>query len=204
MSEHRILIVYGTTYGQTAKIASRMRAVLLGDGFDITLAAADGIDPAIDLEQYQGVMVGGSLIRGKHQRSITRFVTRHLSTINRVPSAFFSVSSSAASTEPRGQADARRAMNAFLTETGWQPDKLTTLAGTLAYTKYSPILRWIMKRISRANGGPTDTSRDHELTDWAGVEEFAHSFGRVVAPVALLEVADKPGEIAPAITTARS
>jgi menaquinone-dependent protoporphyrinogen oxidase len=35
------------------------------------------------------------------------------------------------------------------------------------------MLRWYMKRASRRHGGSTDTSRDHEYTDWAQVERFA-------------------------------
>jgi menaquinone-dependent protoporphyrinogen oxidase len=46
----------------------------------------------------------------------------------------------------------------------------------MAFTKYPWWLRWIMKRISRSQGGPTDTSRDHELTDWIAVEQFAADF----------------------------
>jgi menaquinone-dependent protoporphyrinogen oxidase len=204
MSAYRILIVYGTNYGQTAKIADRIRTVLAGDDFDVTLSSADDLDPAIDLEMFQGVMVGGSVIRGKHQRSISRFIARHLSTMNRIPSAFFSVSGSASSAEPRGQSDARRAMEAFLTATGWQPDKMTTLAGAMAFTKYSPLMRWVMKRISRASGGPVDTSRDHEFTDWSHVEEFARAFGHVVAPLPLVG-ATAENRIAQAeVTPARS
>jgi menaquinone-dependent protoporphyrinogen oxidase len=40
-----------------------------------------------------------------------------------------------------------------------------------------------MKRIARAEGGPTDTSRDHELTNWEDVDEFAERFARLAAPV---------------------
>jgi menaquinone-dependent protoporphyrinogen oxidase len=48
----------------------------------------------------------------------------------------------------------------------------------MAYTKYNPLLRWIIKRTARAAGGPTDTSRDHEVTDWAQVEHFVEAFVR--------------------------
>ena len=101
-----------------------------------------------------------------------------------MPSAFFSVSASAASAEPRGPAEARTAMQRFLTETRWDPDMMTTIAGAMAYTKYPLLLRWVLREISRRAGGPTDMSKDHELTDWAQVAEFAHHFGHVVAPVA--------------------
>jgi len=34
-------------------------------------------------------------------------------------------------------------------------------------------VRFVMKQIARKTGSPTDTSRDHELTDWAAVDRFA-------------------------------
>ena len=34
----------------------------------------------------------------------------------------------------------------------------------------------LLKRISRRAGGPTDTSRDYEMTDWNQVVRFAAEF----------------------------
>jgi menaquinone-dependent protoporphyrinogen oxidase len=46
----------------------------------------------------------------------------------------------------------------------------------MAYTKYSLLLRLLLKYIAHRAGGPTDTSRDHEFTDWIQVERFATDF----------------------------
>ena len=46
------------------------------------------------------------------------------------------------------------------------------IAGALLYTRYNPLVRFVMRRISRANGGPTDTSRDYEFTDWSGLDKL--------------------------------
>jgi menaquinone-dependent protoporphyrinogen oxidase len=182
MRAQRILIIYGTRYGQTVKVAERMRSVLARDGFTVVVADAGG--PAIDVDpqRYDGVLVGGSVIRGRHQRSIRKFVIGNLARLNAMPTAFFSVSASAGSGEPRGQADAQRVLEEFLTETHWEPDMVATIAGAMAFTKYPLLLRWLLREISRRNGGPTDTSRDHELTDWEQVCSFAERFGRRVAP----------------------
>ena len=50
------------------------------------------------------------------------------------------------------------------------------MAGAINYTRYNPLLRWYMKRASKLNGGSTDTSRDHEYTDWTQVERLANEF----------------------------
>lgn len=186
MQTRRILIIYGTRYGQTAKIADHMDRVLSGDGFEVTTCDAATPKTDVDPEHYDGVLVGGSLISGHHQRSITRWVTRHRTRLNAMPAGFFSVSGSAASADARGQTDARIAMEKFLKETHWEPDMMMAIGGAMAFTKYSFLLRWVMREISRRAGGPTDTSKDHELTDWDQVTAFAHRFGHVVAPTPLV------------------
>ena len=97
------------------------------------------------------------------------------------PSAFFSVSASAASRDESGRRDAEVCMARFLDDTHWQPASVESIAGAMAFTKYNVFYRWILKQISKRSGGPTDTSRDHELTDWAQVQQFAEEFLSAVA-----------------------
>ena len=61
----------------------------------------------------------------------------------------------------------------FFGDTGWHPRHWTIFAGALAYTKYNWFTRWVMKRIAQKAGGDTDTSRDHEYTNWPDVRNFA-------------------------------
>ena len=61
----------------------------------------------------------------------------------------------------------------FLRATEWQAHRVACFPGKLAYTHYGLLKRWIMRRIAEREGGPTDTGRDHDLTDWAAVREFA-------------------------------
>jgi menaquinone-dependent protoporphyrinogen oxidase len=181
MTRH-ILIVYGSRYGQTARIASHLEDVLMADGSSVTLVNADTMTRAFDLANFDAVVVGSSVIVGKHRRSVARFVRKNVETLNRIPSAFFSVSGSAASPDAGSQARARALMEQFLTDAAWSPDLMTTFGGALAYTQYPLVLRWVMKRIARKEGAPSDTTRDHDLTDWERVDDFAHRFARIVSP----------------------
>jgi menaquinone-dependent protoporphyrinogen oxidase len=108
MHARRILILYGTRYGQTAKIASRIADLLEANGDVVT--RVDAREPLHDiaLDAYDGVIIGASIIRGRHQRSVEDFVANHYMMLNEMPSAFLSVSGSAASPDERGRADARR------------------------------------------------------------------------------------------------
>jgi menaquinone-dependent protoporphyrinogen oxidase len=106
-----------------------------------------------------------------------------------MPSAFYSVSASAGSTDANGRAAAERLRDEFLKRVGWQPKLRASIAGAINYTRYNPFLRWYMKRASAKGGGSTDTTRDHEYTDWAQVERFAADFAQTVEvwPSAALE-----------------
>jgi menaquinone-dependent protoporphyrinogen oxidase len=183
MQPRRILVLYGTSYGQTAKIARRIGDTFASWGEDVTLVNAGEVRTPIDVRAYDGVIIGASVIRGRHQSTVRKFVRQNVSALNNMPTAFFSVSGSAASPDERGRADARRCVEWFLEETRWRPAITEMVGGAIAYTKYGVILRWIMKQIARRNGGPTDTARDHELTNWMQVENFAARFqARVDSP----------------------
>jgi len=173
MSGRRMLIVYGSSHGQTAKIAERIGEVLRLEGCDSTVVDADAMPIRLDLGRYDAVLVGASIIRSGHQRSVRDFLRTHAQALRALPTGFFSVSGSAASADPAVRAEATRLMEEFLAEQQFEPELRATFGGAIAYTRYNPLLRWMMKRISEKEGGPTDTSRDHELTDWTAVERFA-------------------------------
>lgn len=181
MSSQHILIMYGTRDGQTGKIARCIADELRDAGHTVTVLDAAEPTARIVLRDYDGVIVGSSVIVHRHRRSIRRFVTEHRDALNAIPSAFFSVSGAAGSRLAEERAAAGQVMNTFLSQTGWRPALTESIAGAMAFTKYGRLLRWWMLRISRRNGGPTDPSRDHELTDWTQVRRFARAFARAFA-----------------------
>ena len=176
----RILILYATSYGQTAKVARYITDCLTRSGCSVRLVHADQLPAGLSPRGFDGVLIGASVIVGRHKASVRRFAKEHRDELNAMPSAFFSVSGSAGSHDARGKIDAQRCIDDFLRETGWRPVLTESIAGAMAFTKYNPIVRWVLKQISKRNGGPTDTSCDHELTDWPEVEQFAGAFMTMV------------------------
>ena len=63
-------------------------------------------------------------------------------------------------------------IDVFVRDTGWRPEHALSVAGALAYSKYSLLVRFLMKQIARRAGAPTDTSRDYEFTDWQALDRF--------------------------------
>src|SRR5690242_8481914 len=119
MSAHDILIVYGTSYGQTAKIARRMADQLRESGERVTLVDADAIPRDLEVGTYDGVLIGGSVLFGRHKRRLARFVRANRRALDFMPSGFFSVSGAAASASPAERAKALDFLDAFARRTGW-------------------------------------------------------------------------------------
>ena len=174
-------VLFASTEGQTALIAIRLAAVLHEHGLDSE--AIDVSTPeaeTIDWTRVHGVLVGASLHAGHHQKAAARFVHAHAADLNAVPSAFFSVSLSAASKNRNEVEEAERIARAFPSTHGWRPTLILSVAGRLAYREYNILIRFIMKRIAKKEGGPTDTSRDHELTNWDEVDRLGREMAAAI------------------------
>jgi menaquinone-dependent protoporphyrinogen oxidase len=169
----KILIGYGTTEGQTARIADHLADVIRNHGVE-----AQALDLKrsnnVPLDGYDGVIVGGSIHMGKHQEDVADFVRANRIALERLPSAFFSVSLAASGDMENAEAYVAN----FEQQTGWHPTKVGLFSGALLYRKYRFVKRWMMKRIVRDKPGvlSTDTSRDHEYTDWDQIKRFAEDF----------------------------
>jgi menaquinone-dependent protoporphyrinogen oxidase len=118
------------------------------------------------------------------------FVKSHRAELDRLPTAFLSVTLSEAGAErpiatpeerARFAADAQHVPDNFLEAAQWRPTRMKPVAGALLYTKYNFLVRFIMKRIAREVGAETDTSRDYEYTNWAALDEFVDEFFKETA-----------------------
>ena len=174
----RILVLYGTTEGQTAKVARCLGDTLQANGVSADVVEAGAAWPSPD--GYDGVLVAASIHAGGYQRAVHRWVHEHAQALNDKPSAFLSVCLGILQHTPKAQEDLAEIVNRFLTATGWHPATVKQVAGALPYSKYNWLTRWTMVRIVRKAGGDTDTSRDYEYTDWADLRGFAGELARAL------------------------
>lgn len=166
------LLAYASTHGQTAKIATRIAEHLRTAGLDVTLhRMGDGEPP--DAGGFDLVVVGASVHAGHHQRVIADWVKSSLPALGSRPSAFFSVSLTAAEDSEEARATSAELIAELTRETGWQPPLTVALAGALQYAEYDVFTRLLMRVIARSHGQPTDPHEDLEYTDWDAVESFA-------------------------------
>ena len=126
--------------------------------------------------EYDAIVVAASLRAGRYQRPVRNWLRKHAISLRGKPGAFISVCLAVRDPRPESQARLTSIMRSFVEACGWSPIYLKPVAGALAYTKYRWFTRWIMKRIAAKMGGDTDTTRDHEYTDWADLRAFAREF----------------------------
>lgn len=167
-------VFYASTEGQAQRIAQRIADVLRSAGLTSEAIDVTSDDAAaVDWTSVRGVIVGASLHAGAHQKEAARFIRTHRDRLNARPSWFFSVSLGIASQRPADKAAVQRLARLFPYQAQWCPRQVVCFAGRLAYTQYTWLTRLIMRHIARKEGGSTDTSRDHEYTNWAAVDSFA-------------------------------
>jgi menaquinone-dependent protoporphyrinogen oxidase len=168
----QIPIFYASSEGRTGGSPSSSRCCFARTGS--RARAIDVTSPQggrLRLDAGQGVLVGASLHIGKHQGAAARFV-RSRPSAERHPSAFFSVSLECRLEESGGGGDGATNREDFCVAAGWTP---IASSGRRAAGVFEI---WLADALddaadARKEGGPTDTSRDHELTDWTAVSSLA-------------------------------
>lgn len=176
MTFARLLILFATREGQTAKIADRIGDVARVRGYQVEVRDLRYLPSALSLEAFDGVVLGAPVHYAKHPPELVAFVKAHVEELRRVPSAFFSVSMVAASTSPEERQEARDYVERLQSATDWRPRLIGLFPGALRYSDYGLVVRWVMRRIARRRGRATDTSRDWEYTSWESVDRFAETF----------------------------
>ena len=179
-----ILVLYASKHGHTAKVARRIAAAAEAAGASVDVHDA-GIPGRADPTGYAAVVVGASIHAGHHQGEVVDWVRTHRVALDRMPSAFFSVSLTAAEDTDEARAETQRYVAEFLDATGWSPARTETIAGALQYREYDFMTRLLMRLIVRKKEGhPTDTSHDYDYTDWAAVDRFGRECADMAAAAA--------------------
>jgi len=180
-------VFFATREGHTQRVAEHVAADLRIRGIEPKLENLRNPSTAVRLADFAGVILAASVHAGEHESEMVKFVKQHRIELEAMPAAFLSVTLSEAGAERPGTtpeeharftADVATMIDRFFEETGWHPKRVKPVAGALLYTRYNVLLRFVMKYIARRSGGSTDTSRDHEYTDWEALDHFVEEFAR--------------------------
>lgn len=169
----KLLIAYLSREGQTEKIVRRIAERLAQRGHAAESYDLDHARHAIDPKRFGGVVLAVPIYAGGYPHAALAFAKKHREALARIPCSFVSVGLAVMSRTHDGKAQTRQIVDRFLKQSGLKPRHVELMAGSLLYTKYNFLKRWVMRRIVRGEGGDVDTSRDYEYTDWAAVDAFA-------------------------------
>jgi menaquinone-dependent protoporphyrinogen oxidase len=182
-------VFFATREGHTRKIAERIAADLRAHGMEVNTHDVRTLRSPIEWSQLAVACVAASVHAGHHEREMIDFVRHHRLDLQRLGGAFVSVTLSEAGAEDvrapierrqQAAADVQKMIAVFIEETGWRPTRTLAVAGALAYSHYNMFIRFVMKRIARKQGAPTDTSRDYEFTDWPVLDRFVEEVAQAV------------------------
>lgn len=174
----RVLVAYASKEGHTEHIAHHV-ARKLEDLRQVTrlinLTSHEGEAGADD---YDASIIAGSIHRGAFAAELTSFLMRHGPAIRSHPSAFLTVSLSAASHDDDELAGLAEIADRFLFEAGWQPDFVEHVAGAVHDRQLNLIEKVVMHSVVRQHGQEPDAAGNTEFTDWRQVDRFVKDFSQ--------------------------
>ena len=169
-----VLIVYGTTEGQTRKIAAWTATHIGERGHQVELRDSAALESVFKLGAFDAFIVAASVHHEHHQDTITNFVFAHHELLNSKPSALISVSLSAVLEDEK--TEAQKYVDHFVSVVGWQPRMTLLLGGALRFTEYDYFQEQFVKFVVMKHSGPVSPERDHEFTDWNALADFVDRF----------------------------
>jgi menaquinone-dependent protoporphyrinogen oxidase len=146
------------------------------NGHEVIVAQAGGNDPLPEPRGFDAAFLAASLHVGRYQSALVDFARRHHEALSAMPTAFVSVSLSAAGENPDDWEGLEQSVARLLHETGWQPTAIHHAAGAIRYSHYDFFKRLALKFIAARRGQRTVTSRDYDLTDYAALRTFVTDF----------------------------
>ncbi|WP_343082199.1 flavodoxin domain-containing protein [Ostreiculturibacter nitratireducens] len=161
----KLLIVYGTTEGQTRKVA-RFAADRLADaGHAVELLQAEDAE-GVDLGRFDGVILAGSIHAGDFQKALVAFAEDNAKALAGARTLFLSVSLSAAGDYNEDWAGLDDCIARFVKNTGWTPGKVAHVAGAFRFSEYDFFKSWAMRWIASQKDQTVKAGVDKEYTDW--------------------------------------
>jgi menaquinone-dependent protoporphyrinogen oxidase len=171
----KLLIVYSTSEGHTASIAAFMADLAEAKGLEVDLLDSASLTESLTDQGWDAALVGGSVHQGIHQISLRVFVQNNLNLLKTLPSAFFSVSLSAAVNDDMHREEAQSYVSSFLEDMGWQPKETACFAGAIKHGEYDYFKHMVLRLLARQLGNDTMKATDVSYTDWEQVKMFVES-----------------------------
>ncbi len=171
----KFLVIYGTTEGQTRKIAEFVKASLENAGQQVELDDSRRRLLDLDLSSFDAVILAASVHQKKHQEAINNFSMAHREQLQKMPTLFLSVSLAIAFDDSK--AEAQRYVDSFIDYTKFKPQNTVLVAGAVRFDEYDFFMEQIVEFVVLKDH--QEVTGDHEFTDWdrlgVDVDNFVQS-----------------------------
>ena len=164
------IIIYSSKDGHTKIICERIMN-FINERNNTKIISIEEANK-INLSEFTKIIIGASIRYGKHSNKLYKFIKLNKNILDQKESTFFSVNVVARKLE-KNTPDTNPYIKKFLKISKWKPKKIGVFAGKVDYPKYGFFDKYIIKFIMFITGGPTDTSKSYEFTDWSKVDNFA-------------------------------
>ncbi len=179
----RALVVYGTRWGGTVKVAEKIGDVLSNQG--IPTRIVDAKNPP-DIKQYDLVIVGSGISAGNWTKDAVCFLKNNAAELRKKKTALF-VSCGAVEKEDQKERDADYdlLLGAVARKYGLSPVSYGFFGGILdfkaKYTLFEGLIVTLSKNKLRRLG--IDTSKPYDFRDWNQIEAWAKTIATASIPI---------------------
>jgi menaquinone-dependent protoporphyrinogen oxidase len=177
----RVFILFSTTEGHARKLAQLAAARLTKLGHEVCVCDAAKFDQP-DLAGFDAALLIASVHVAHYRRSFVAFARQHHDALNAIPTAFVSVSFSAAGDNPSDLAGLRACVERLKRDTAWHPGAIHHAAGAMLFSAYGFFTKLAIKSIARKRGKVVNTSEDYDLTNYAALGTFIDAFAAGAVP----------------------
>ena len=168
----RVLVLYSSIRGHTARVARRICESIDGAGGSADMMEVrEAIHEGVDWGRYDVVVLGAPVIYGNYDKAFMDFVRRHQAELDAKPNSFFNLSV-VARTPAKATVEGNRYMQKFLQLSPWKPKDLKVIAGKVNYPAWPWYDVIMIQLIMKMTKGPTDRRAVIDYTDWADVEAY--------------------------------
>ena len=165
----KIAMIYSTTDGHTKVIVEFLcRAI---DASNLVQISSVSSATNMRLDYFDKVVIGASIRYGNYKSELFKYIESQRDILETKDTYFFSVNVVARKHDKSTPAT-NPYMIKFLEKTTWKPNYTAVFAGKVNYPSYNIFNKSVIRLIMYATGGPTDTSRSFEFTDWTHVKHF--------------------------------
>ena len=169
------LVVFGTRYGSTAKIAEEIGAVLSDEGFKVRVVNA-AKDTISDISEFDVVIVGSGIKMGKWTKETLNFLKKFEADLSQKKVALFV--SCGYSREPDKVDEARENFLIKVADRypSIKPVSLGLFGGVFSFDKYGfaerLVFRGIKKELEKQG---IETKKPYDFRDWETIREWTRS-----------------------------